>query len=254
MQKISRHLGVLTKPRLRNCALLASACLASASAWARGGPLGGDWTASVLVGLAGAALLVLDGKKKQFETRAFYGVLCCVAAGLSIGHSTYSGNNYNNGSYATTQSSTDYAAVPAAPAIAVETVTTPSDVILYASKLKLGLQGLSAQADEGVDLPGTGVRLYVSCYYDISVHLSSNLPLPEQLKVTIDAPGLQPSKRVAEDVDSSVEGSQFERKFKMDTRCDLMNDASIVVQGLKFDTSVATPPADGRVWVSLTKK
>lgn len=251
MQKISRHLGVLTKSRLRNCALLALACLASASAWARGGPLGGDWTTSVLVGLAGAALLVLDGKKKQFETRAFYGVLCCVAAGLSIGHSMYQGST---DSYAAIQSATDDAAVAVAPAMAVETVPESSDIVLYASKLKLGLQGLSAQADEGLDLPGTGVRLYVSCYHDISVHFNSALPLPELLTVTIDAPALQPRMRLAEDVDSSVQGSQFERKFKMDTRCDLMNEAQILVQGLKFDTSVATPPADGKVWVSLNKK
>jgi hypothetical protein len=232
-------------------ALATSACAASAPVWARGGLLGGDWTTSVLVGLAGAALLVLDGKKKQFETRAFFGVLCCVAAGLTIGHSLDHGRN---DSYAATQAPTADATVAAAPAIAVETLTVPSDVILYASKLKLGLQGASAQADDCLDLPGTDVRLYVSCYYDITVHLSSALPLPEKLTVSIDAPALQPSTRQPENVESLVQGSQFERRFKMDTRCDLMNDASVVVKGLKFDTSVATPPADGKVWVSLNKK
>jgi hypothetical protein len=238
---------------LRTQTFGALVCAFSAPAWAFGGSFDDVWASSALIGLVGAVLLALDGLKKQFETRAFFGVLMCVTAGLTVGHSLNGGRNND---YVVEQNTSDSAdtAVAAAPASPVDMPSPSSDVVLYAKKLELGLANLSEPADEGIDLPGTGARLYVSCFHDISVHIASATPLPESLKVTIEAPNLQPSTRQAEENVSSVGGSQFENKFKMDTRCDLINDAHIVVEGLKFDLQVATPPKDGKVWISLSKK
>jgi hypothetical protein len=254
MQKILHPITVDTKPyptgwwiRLSLVGVLASAL--STQAMAFGGSFDDVWASSAVIGLVGVVLLGLDGLQKQFETRAFFGVLLCVAAGLTVGHSLNSGRN--NG-YVVEQNATD-AAVAAAPS-SIDIAAPPSDVVLYAKKLKLGLANLSEPADEGIDLPGTGVRVYVSCFHDITVHIASDTPLPDSINVTIEAPNLQPSTRQADDVDNQISGSQFERKYKMDTRCDLMNDASIVVQGLKFDSNEATPPKDGKVWITLNKK
>lgn len=258
MQKIYNPTAVYAKPystglymRLRFIGIFA--CVLSTPAWAFGGSFDDVWASSAMIGLAGAVLLGLDGLKKQFETRAFFGVLMCVAAGLTVGHSLNSGRN--NG-YVVEQNTSDAAdaAVAVAPVSPVDMGTPTKDVVLYAQKLELGLANVRESADEGIDLPGTGARVYVSCFYDISVHVASATSLPESLRVTIEAPNLQPSTRQPEENVSSVGGSQFENTFKMDTRCDLINEAHIVVEGLKFDLQVATPPKDGKVWVSLNKK
>ena len=258
MQKILKPTTVDAKPN--SSALYMRLCLVgifngvlSTPALAFGGSFDDVWASSAMIGLVGAVLLGLDGFKKQFETRAFFGVLMCVAAGLTVGHSLNGGRNNGYVAEQNISDATD-AAVAAAPASPVDMGTPTKDVVLYAQKLELGLANVSESADEGIDLPGTGARVYVSCFYDISVHVASATPLPESLRVTIEAPNLQPSTRQPEENVSSVGGSQFENTFKMDTRCDLINDAHIVVEGLKFDLQVATPPKDGKVWVSLNKK
>lgn len=237
----------------RLLALAGMACAISTPAMAFGGSFDDVWASSAAIGLVGAVLLGLDGLKKQFETRAFFGVLMCVAAGLTVGHSLNSGRNNGYVVGQNTPEATD-AAVAAAPASPTYMDSPSKDIVLYAKKLELGLANVREPADEGLDLPGTDARVYVSCFHDISVHIASPTPLPESLKVTIEAPNLQPSTRQPEENVSSVGGSQFENTFKMDTRCDLINEAHIVVEGLKFDLQVATPPKDGKVWVSLNKK
>jgi hypothetical protein len=253
MQKILNPTAVHAKPNLTGlsmhlCLAAILACVFSTPALAFGGSFDDVWASSAAIGLVGAVLLGLDGLKKQFETRAFFGVLMCVAAGLTVGHSLNSGRNNN---YVAEQNNSD-AAVAAAP-VPIEIIPYSSDVVLYAKKLKLGLANLSQSADEGIDIPGTGTRVYVSCFHDITVHVASAMPLPEKVKVTIEAPNLQPSTRQSEDYASVVGGSQFENTFKMDTRCDLINEAHIVIEGLKFDLQIATPPKDGKVWITINK-
>lgn len=223
----------------------------STQALALGGWFSSAWDSSALLSALGLLFLVLDFRKKQFETFAFFGVMCCVAAGLQVGHSLAANSYVSNASYNTP---IDAPAVAALPVPEIVSAPITSSAILYAARLQLGFDGASARADEGIDLTGTGVRLYVSCYHDISVHLSSGYPMSEKLSVTIEAPALQPSTRLAEDTENLLEGGQFDRKFKMDTRCDLMDGTSIVVQGLKFDPNIATPHSGGKVVVSLNKR
>jgi hypothetical protein len=245
MQKISfRDFSRLTPPA-RNAYLLALAYLASSPALAYGGvPMASVSTAFVLA-IAAVVLLVLDGLKKQFEERAFFGTLSGVAAVLMASGMLLGGGNRNYN----TQDDDVAAVVETAPTAVAPMATQGSDL-----ELRLGNQ--SANGDTGLDLPGTQTRLKVSCYQDVSVHLLSKQALPESLTVKIQTLQLEPNTRLAEDTVDASNSEGFERIFKMDTRCDLLKAAAIEVEGLKMAPANAIASAGvlgNKITVQISK-
>lgn len=229
-------------PSARNACVLALAYLASSSALAYGGvPMASVSTAFALA-IAAVVLLVLDGAKRQFEERAFFGTLAGVAAVLMASGMLLGGGNRNYN----TQDDNAATAVETAPtAIAESAAVGPASIAMQGNDLELRIGDQSANGDAGLDLPGTQIRLKVSCYQDISVHLLSKQALPESLVVKIQALQLEPSTRLVEDTVNASNSEGFERIFKMDTRCDLLNTASIEVEGLKI--APANPAASSGV-------
>jgi hypothetical protein len=198
---------------------------------------------SLPLAVIGGVLLVLDGVKKEFETRAFFGVMCVVWAGLMVGHrlhrGSYDGNAENQDS-----AMTEPAADAAAPAIA----SFSNSYLL----LKLGDQTVSG--DESMSLADTNARLEVICYEDISVGISAKQALPQTLKVTIESPDLEPGTRIAESTYDDENEGGFRRIFKMNTRCDLMDNATIVVEGLQSEPAQVGTSAGNKITVQLSKK
>ncbi len=230
-------------PPTRNACVLALAYLASSSALAYGGvPMASVSTAFALA-IAAVVLLVLDGAKRQFEERAFFGTLAGVAAVLMASGMLLGGGNRSYNS----QDDNAATAVETAPtAIAESAAVGPASIAaMQGNDLELRIGDQSANGDAGLDLPGTQIRLKVSCYQDISVHLLSKQALPESLVVKIQAMQLEPSIRLVEDTVNASNSEGFERIFKMDTRCDLLNTASIEVEGLKI--APANPVASSGV-------
>ncbi len=192
--------------------------------------------------IAAVILLVLDGVKRKFEERAFFGTLAGVAAVLMASGMLLGGGNRNYN----TQDDNAATAVETAPtAIAESAAVSPASIAMQGNDLELRIGDQSANGDAGLDLPGTQIRLKVSCYQDISVHLLSKQALPESLVVKIQALQLEPSTRLVEDTVNASNSEGFERIFKMDTRCDLLNTASIEVEGLKI--APANPAASSGV-------
>lgn len=236
-------------PIMRNVYVLVVASMASSSALAYGGvPMASVSTAFALA-IVAVVLLVLDGLKKQFEERAFFGTLAGVAAVLMAAGMLLGGGNRNY------SSDDDNAAtiVEAAPATADATApVAAASAGMQGSDLELRLGDQTANGDTGLDLPGTQTRLKVSCYQDVSVHLLSKQPLPDQLVVKILAQQLEPSTRLAEETINASNSEGFERIFKMDTRCDLMTAATIEVEGLKT-AAVSTAAAGNKITVQISK-
>jgi hypothetical protein len=191
----------------------------------------------------GGALLVLDGVKKEFETRAFFGVMCVVWAGLMVGH------RLNRDSYDGSAANSDIATTEPAADAATPAMTYFSNSYLL---LKLGDQTVSG--DESMSLTGTNARLEVICDEDISIGISATQALPQTLKVTIESPDLEPSTRIAESTQDDQAENYFHRVFKMNTRCDLMDNASIVVEGLQSKPAQASTSVGNKITVQLSKK
>lgn len=228
-------------PIMRNVCVLAVAGVASSSVLAYGGvPMASVSTAFALA-IVAVVLLVLDGLKKQFEERAFFGTLAGVAAVLMAAGMLLGGANRNYN----TQDDNAAAVVETAPAAAVSMAMQGSDL-----ELRLGDQ--TANGDTGLDLPGTQTQLKVSCYQDVSVHLLSKQALPDPLVVKILAQQLEPSTRLAEETVDASNSEGFERIFKMDTRCDLMTAATIEVEGLKT-VAASTAAAGNKITVQISK-
>lgn len=195
---------------------------------------------SLPLAVIGGVLLVLDGVKKEFETRAFFGVMCVVAAGLMLGH------HFNRGSY---DSSQDIATTAPATDAATAAMASFSNSYLL---LQLGDQTVSG--DERMSLTGTNTQLEVICYEDISIGISAKQALPETLKVTIESPDLEPGIRIADSTyDDETEG-EFRRIFRMNTRCDLMDNAKIVVEGLQSEPAQVGTSVSNKITVQLSKK
>lgn len=249
MQKINfRDFSGLASP-VRNACVLALAYLASSSALAYGGVPMASFSTALALAIVAVVLLVLDGLKKQFEERAFFGTLAGVvavlmAAGmlLGVGNRNYSSDDDNAATI-----------VEAAPATADATApVAAASAGMQGSDLELRLGDQTANGDTGLELPGMQTRLKVSCYQDVSVHLLSKQPLPDPLVVKIQAQQLEPSSRLAEETINASNSEGFERIFKMDTRCDLMTAASIEVEGLKTATA-STAAAGNKITVQISK-
>jgi hypothetical protein len=208
-----------------------------------GGSLSSMLILSFPLALIGGVLVALDGVKKEFETRAFFGVMCVVWAGLMVGH------HFNRGSYAGNVA-VDQEIAQATEAAAAATVAIPlsnGDLLL-----KLGDQTVSG--DERISLTGANATLYLLCDGDISIGIYSTQVLPQTLKVTIESPDLEPSTRLVESTKDDQEGDYFQRVFKMDTRCDLINNATIVVEGLQREPAQVGTSASNKITVQLSKK
>jgi hypothetical protein len=228
-------------PIMRNVYVLVVASMASSSALAYGGvPMASVSTAFALA-IVAVVLLVLDGLKRQFEERAFFGTLAGVAAVLMAAGMLLGGANRNYNM----EDNDTAAVVETAPTAAVPMAMQGSDL-----ELRLGDQ--TANGDTGLDLPGTQTQLKVSCYQDVSVHLLSKQALPDQLVVKIQAQQLEPSTRLAEETVDASNSEGFERIFKMDTRCDLMTAATIEVEGLKT-SAASTAAAGNKITVQISK-
>jgi hypothetical protein len=245
MQKINFRDFSRLAPPARNAYLLALAYLASSSALAYGGVPMASFSTAFVLAIAAVVLLVLDGLKKQFEERAFFGTLSGVAAVLMASGMLLGGGNRN------------YNIQDDDAAVVVETAPTAvAPMAAQGSDFELRIGDQSANGDAGLDLPGTQTRLKVSCYQDVSVHLLSKQALPESLVVKIQAMQLEPSTRLAEDTVDASNSEGFERIFKMDTRCDLLNTASIEVEGLKMAPANANASAGilgNKITVQISK-
>jgi hypothetical protein len=211
-----------------------------------GGSLSSMLILSFPLALIGGVLLVLDGVKKEFETRAFFGVMCVVWAGLMVGH------HFNRGSYDGSVMNSDIATTEPAADADVPLATVPVPFASYDLLLKLGTQ--TVHGDEFITLTGANAKLYLLCNEDISIGISSTQALPQTLKVTIESSDLEPSIRLAESTKDDQEENYFQRLFKMDTRCDLLNNATIVVEGLKNEAAQVGASASNKITVQLSKK
>jgi hypothetical protein len=208
-----------------------------------GGSLSSMLILSFPLAVIGGVLLVLDGVKKEFEARAFFGVMCVVWAGLMVGH------HFNRGSYDGSVANSDIAMTePAADA------ATPAMAYFSNSYLLLKLGDQTVSGDESISLTGTNARLEVICNEDISIGISDMQALPQTLKVTIESPDLEPGTRLAEGTQDDQAENYFQRIFKMDTRCDLIDNATIVVDGLQSEPAQANASASNKITVQLSKK
>jgi hypothetical protein len=245
MQKINLRDFSRPLPSARNACLLPLAYLASSSALAYGGVPMASVSTALALAIAAAVLLVLDGLKRQFEERAFFGILAGVAAVLMAAGMLLGGSSRN---YSTQDDST---------AAVVETASIAAvSVAMQGSDLELRVGDQTANGDAGLDLPGTQTRLKVSCYQDVSVHLLSKQALPESLTVKIQTLQLEPNTRLAKDTVDASNSEGFERIFKMDTRCDLLKAAAIEVEGLKMAPANATASAGvlgNKITVQISK-
>jgi hypothetical protein len=213
-----------------------------ACAMGNGGSLIDVLMLSLPLAVIGGVLLVLDGVKKEFETRAFFGVMCVVWAGLMLGH------HLNRGSYDGSADNQDIAmTAPAADAVSPD-VYFPSSYLL----LRLGDQ--SVPGDESIELTGTKARLEVTCSGDISVGISSPQALPEALNITIESPDLEPGTRVAKSTQDQQAENYSQRIFNINARCDLMDNAMIVVEGLKTEPAQASASPSNKITVQLSKR
>ncbi len=199
---------------------------------------------SLPLAVIGGVLLALDGMKKEFETRAFFGMMCVVWAGLMVGHhfNGRDGSGYGkNQNISQTEASTD-AAQPAEQAI------NP------AHEITLELDEQAAAGDDGINLLGMETRLSINCSGRMTILISSKQVLPSTLQVTMAAPNLEPSTRLTVDTYDVDQGDYITRYMPMDVFCDRLDNATIVVEGLKSQPIQAGASASNKITVQLSKK
>jgi hypothetical protein len=198
---------------------------------------------SLPLAVIGGVLLALDGVKKEFETRAFFGVMCVAAAGLMLGH------YFNRDSYYDSAANQDI--VTTAPAT---DAATPAMAFFSNSYLLLKLGDQTVSGDESISLADTNARLEVNCYEDISIGILAKQALPQTLKITIESSDLESGTRTAQSTYDDENEGEFRRIFKMNTRCDLMDNAKIVVEGLQSEPAQANGSASNKITVQISKK
>jgi hypothetical protein len=197
--------------------------------------------------LVGGVLLVLDGVKKQFDTRAFFGVMCVVWAGLMVGH------HFNRAGY-----DGDIAKVEIHP----ETVShaqaadpaAPTAISLSNADMLLTLDDQSVSGDEILNLKDTNARLALSCYQGFTIIISSKQALPQGLKVTLEQINPVRDTMLAMHSHDDQKADYFERFFQIYNRCDYVDDATVIVEGLQSQTAQTKGSASNKITVQLSKK
>jgi hypothetical protein len=197
---------------------------------------------SLPLAVIGGVLLVLDGVKKEFETRAFFGVMCVVAAGLMLGHHFNRGNY--DGNIAVVETTSPGQAADATP---------PTAISLSNSDMLLTLDDRSVSGDKFLNLKDTNARLALSCYQGFTIIISSKQVLPQALKVTFEQTNPVSDITAATHSHDDQKEDYFERFFQINNRCDDVDKATIVVEGLSEPVQ-AEDLEGNKITVQLSKK